>query len=265
MVSIATFYTFAALPDYVSLQPLYKEKMLAHGVTGTLLVTPEGLNATIAGPAEGVQAVLGFIKSDVRFGDFPVKYSEADKSPFPRCKVKLKKETIPLGVPVDPARERGTYVKPADWNALISRPDTIVVDTRNAYEVRIGAFKGAQNPATRTFKELPAWLEETLPADKEVPIAMYCTGGIRCEKSTAYLTQKGYRNVYHLEGGILQYLEDVKPEESLWEGSCYVFDDRIAVDHSLAPAGQLKICRRCNGVIEGQAVNGGHWCGVCGG
>lgn len=263
MVCIATFYRFVPLPDFAALQPLYKEWMLAHGVAGTILVTPEGINATIAGPHDGVDAVLSSIKADPRMGDFAVKYSEADANPFPRCKVKLKRETIPLGVPVDPEKERGRYVKPADWNTLIASPDTIVVDTRNAYEVKVGAFKGAQNPDTRTFRELPAWLEENLPANKNVPIAMYCTGGIRCEKSTAYLTQQGYTNVYHLEGGILQYLEDVKPEDSLWEGACYVFDDRVAVDHSLAPAGQLKICRGCNAVMTAPTVGDGHFCGDC--
>lgn len=263
MVTIATFYHFAALADCAALQPLYKAEMVAHGVTGTLLVTPEGINATIAGPEDGVAAVLAFIKRDARLGDFAVKYSEAAVSPFPKCKVKLKRETIPLGVAVDPTKERGRYVKPAAWNALIANPDTIVIDTRNAYEVRIGAFKGAQNPNTRTFRDLPEWLESNLPADKDVPVAMYCTGGIRCEKSTAYLTQQGYKNVYHLEGGILQYLEDVKPEESLWEGACYVFDDRVAVDHALAPAAHMKICRTCNAVINGDGVSGGHWCGEC--
>jgi UPF0176 protein len=243
-ITIATFYHFAPVPDAAALQPLWKAFLVANNVTGTLLVAPEGINATIAGPAQGVEAVLAMLKQDLRFQTLTHKTSYAETNPFPRTKVRLKKETIPLGVTVDPTNP-GQYVKPQDWNALISQPGVITVDTRNDYEVAIGQFQGAQNPNTRTFKELPAWLEENLPA-KTTPIAMYCTGGIRCEKSTAYLKAQGYTNVYHLEGGILKYLEDVPEQQSLWQGACYVFDDRVAVTHSLAPASQYQVCRHCN-------------------
>lgn len=244
-VTIATFYHFAPLPDCKALQPLWKAEMLTHGVRGTILVTPEGVNATIAGPAEGVAHMLAFLRSDARLAAMEHKESYADTNPFERTKVKLKRETIPLGVEVDPTRP-GEYVTSAQWNELISRPDVILVDTRNDYEVQIGQFTGAQNPRTRTFKELPDWCEDNLPADKDVPIAMYCTGGIRCEKSTAYLKQQGYKHVYHLQGGILKYLEEVEPTESLWEGACYVFDDRVAVRHDLTPATEFQVCPCCN-------------------
>ena len=242
---VATFYHFAALPDCTALQPVYKAKLIAHHVTGTILVTPEGVNATIAGPRSGVDAVLEFLRADPRLATMPHKESFSSVNPFSRTKVKLKRETIPLGVTVNPA-QAGTYVSPHGWNSLISSPSTIVIDTRNDYEVAIGQFEGAQNPQTRTFRELPNWLEENLPEDKSIPIAMYCTGGIRCEKSTAYLTAQGYQNVYHLEGGILKYLEEVPEAESLWHGDCYVFDDRVAVTHSLAPATHYQICSACN-------------------
>ncbi len=245
MVTIATFYHFAALPDCAQLQPAYKAEMLKHALTGTILVTPEGVNATIAGPAAGIAAMLEYLRSDPRLATMPHKQSEAATNPFLRTKVKLKRETIPLGAQVNPTNP-GTYVKPADWNTLIADPRTITIDTRNDYEVKIGQFAGAKNPATRTFKQLPGWLEANLPPEKDTPIAMYCTGGIRCEKSTAYLKQQGYKNVYHLEGGILKYLEDVPESESLWQGACYVFDDRVAVKHDLSPATHLQNCPCCN-------------------
>lgn len=245
MYTVAALYHFAALPDCAKLQPVYKAQMLANNLTGTILVTPEGINGTIAGPREGINAMLAFLRSDPRLATLVHKESESEANPFQRTKIKLKKETIPLGVTVDPTNP-GTYVKSAQWNELIANPATITVDTRNDYEVAIGAFKGAKNPETRTFKELPQWLEENLPTDRETPIAMYCTGGIRCEKSTAYLKQQGYNNVYHLEGGILKYLEETPQEESLWDGACYVFDDRVAVNHDLSPATQYQVCTSCN-------------------
>lgn len=265
MYTVATFYHFAALPDCATLQPAYKAKMLENNLTGTILVTPEGVNATIAGPREGIDAMLAFLRADTRLAAMTHKESFSAQNPFLRTKVKLKRETIPLGVTVDPTNP-GTYLKPAEWNQLIADPRTITIDTRNDYEVQIGAFKGAQNPATRTFKELPQWLEENLPDDKTVPVAMYCTGGIRCEKSTAYLKQQGYQNVYHLEGGILKYLEETPESESLWQGACYVFDDRVAVNHDLSPATHLQNCPCCNTPINAadvrrNASNGKSLCG----
>lgn len=239
MIVVATFYHFAPMPDARDIQPIWKAHMLHHDVKGTILVTPEGINATVAGSREGVDAVLGMIHADNRFAAMTHKESYTDTNPFQRAKVRLKRETIPLGVTVDPTNP-GTYVKPHDWNALISRPDVVLVDTRNAYEVNIGKFRGAEDPRTRTFKELPAWVEKNLP-NRNVPVAMYCTGGIRCEKSTAYMKSLGFKNVYHLEGGILKYLEDVPEAESLWEGACFVFDDRVAVRHDLSPATEYQI------------------------
>lgn len=243
--TIATFYHFVSLPDCAALQPLWKAKMLEYRVTGTILVTPEGINSTIAGSADGVANMLNFLKQDTRLTNLVHKESYADKNPFPRTKVKLKKETIPLGVQVDPSKP-GTYISPQEWNTLIRRPDVTLVDTRNSYEVKIGQFAGAQDPCTQTFKQLPAWCRQNLPEDKNAPIAMYCTGGIRCEKSTSYLKQQGYNNVYHLQGGILKYLEEIPQEQSLWQGACYVFDDRVAVRHDLSPATEYQVCKSCN-------------------
>jgi len=249
MITVATFYKFVALPDAATLQPIWKNEMLAHDVTGTILVTPEGINATIAGPHEGVQTVLAFLRSDERFGDLTHKESFCAENPFPKTKVRLKRETIPMGATVDPNKGVGAYVKPQDWNALISDPNVITIDTRNDYEVEIGQFKNAINPHTATFKEFPRWVQENL-TDPKQKIAMYCTGGIRCEKSTAYLKEQGFEDVYHLEGGILKYLEEQPGETSLWEGACYVFDDRVAVDHALQPAGDHQHCPHCGASIN---------------
>jgi UPF0176 protein len=248
-VTIATLYHLVPLAECAALQAPWKAHMVAHGVLGTLLVTPEGLNGTIAGAAAGVQAVLNHLKSHPQLAELTWKTSFAATNPFARAKVKLKREVIPLGHPVQP-HMAGQYVKPEHWNALISQPDVFVVDTRNAYEIPLGQFVGAHNPHTRTFRDLPAWLNDNLPEDRTTPVAMYCTGGIRCEKSTAYVRALGYANVYHLQGGILQYLEDVPAHQSLWEGDCYVFDDRVAVNHQLQPAGTYSICTHCGGPVN---------------
>lgn len=264
MFTIAALYHFVRLDNRAELQRAWKAFMLEHQVSGTILVTPEGINGTIAGPDEGIKAMLGMLEADGRFQGLEYKLSYAAIRPFLRTKVKLKKETIPLGVAVDPTNP-GTYVKPDEWNSLISRPDVILVDTRNDYEVKIGQFKGAKNPKTRTFKELPKWVEENLP-DRETPVAMYCTGGIRCEKSTAYLKSLGFKQVYHLQGGILKYLEEVPAEQSLWQGDCFVFDDRVAVNHSLEPAPHLQLCRHCStsiGAAEFKRAGGDTVCDNC--
>lgn len=242
---VAALYHFAKMDDREKIQPIWKQFMLDNKVTGTILVTLEGINGTISGPREGIDAVLAMIRSDKRFAELQHKESYAKESPFKRTKVKVKNETIPLGHHVDPKKIVGTYVKPADWNELISDPDVINVDTRNEYETHLGVFKDAKDPKTLTFKELPKWVEENLDPKIHKKVAMYCTGGIRCEKSTSYMLEQGFEEVYHLEGGILKYLEEVPEEESLWQGECYVFDDRVAVGHGLKPSDEAVTCHNC--------------------
>ena len=245
----AAFYQFVELPDYADLQAPLLACCEAHGVKGMVLLATEGINGTIAGPAEGVHAVLAWLRSDSRLAQLQHKEALAASDPFYRMKVRLKREIVTLGVPgVNPSRMAGQYVKPADWNALISDPDVVVVDTRNEYEVAIGSFQGAINPHTRSFAELPQWVTqasaEGQPLQKKPKIAMFCTGGIRCEKSTAFLRAQGFDEVYHLEGGILKYLETVPESDSLWNGQCFVFDERVSVGHGLVPGG-LELCRSC--------------------
>lgn len=243
----AALYKFVDLPDFAAL----REPLLAvcdqHRVKGTLLLAREGINGTIAGPQEGVYAVLVHLRSDARLASLAHKESWSDAPPFLRMKVRLKKEIVTLGVPeLDPNVTVGQYVKPQDWNALLADPEVLVIDTRNDYEVAIGTFKGAINPDIKTFTELPAWLDAqpALQDGKKPKVAMFCTGGIRCEKSTALMKMRGFDEVYHLEGGILKYLEEVPMEQSRWEGECFVFDERVSVGHGLKP-GPLELCRSC--------------------
>ena len=245
MYVVAALYLFVEIDNPADLQKDWKTKMLAEDVTGTILVTPEGINGTISGERAGIDAVLAHIKADPRFAQLEHKESFAEEKPFKRTKVKLKPETIPMGATVDPKKTVGTYVKPQDWNALISDPETIVVDTRNDYEIYLGTFKNALNPKTATFKEFPQWVAENLDPKKHKKVAMFCTGGIRCEKSTSYLKEQGFGEVYHLQGGILKYLEETPEENSLWDGECYVFDDRVAVGHGLEPSKQNSMCGAC--------------------
>ena len=255
----AAFYKFVELADFES----RKEPLLAlceqRNVKGTILLAREGINSTIAGAPDDVRAVLAYLRSDLLLADLQHKESWAERPPFNRMKVRLKQEIVTMGVPgTDPTLIVGTYVKPQDWNALIADPDVVVVDTRNDYEVAIGTFRGAIDPHIRTFSELPAWTEqaEQLRPDasgKKPKVAMFCTGGIRCEKSTAFMRTQGYDEVYHLEGGILKYLETVAPEQSLWDGTCFVFDERVSVDHGLTP-GTHKLCRGCRMPLEDGAL-----------
>ncbi len=245
----AALYHFVELPDHAALQAPLRAVCEQGGVKGTLLLALEGINGTIAGPEAGVRAVLAHLRSDPRLAKLVHKESWADREPFHRLKVKLKKEIVTLGVPeVVPSRMAGTYVKPADWNALISDPDVLVVDTRNDYEVAIGTFQGAVDPDIQTFTQLKDWVHEHTDApgrlDGKRKVAMFCTGGIRCEKSTAFMRLQGFDEVYHLEGGILKYLEEVPPEQSLWQGECFVFDERVSVGHGLTP-GPYEPCRSC--------------------
>jgi UPF0176 protein len=231
---VCALYKFVTLENYEAMRQPLLDFMLENHIKGTLLLAAEGINGTISGPREGIDNLLAYLNADVRINPVSSKESLHDDAPFYRTKVKLKKEIVTLGVEgIDPLKTVGTYVKPQDWNALISDPDVTVIDTRNDYEIEIGSFKHAIDPKTQTFREFPEYVKEHLDPSKNKKVAMFCTGGIRCEKSTAYLKEQGFDEVYHLEGGILQYLEDVPKEESLWEGDCFVFDNRVAVNHDL--------------------------------
>ena len=257
----AALYKFVELPDFADLQAPLLAFCEAHGIKGTLLLAPEGINGTIAGLPDDVRAVLAYLRNDVRLKELDHKESWASTMPFYRLKVRLKKEIVTLGVPdVHPALNAGQYVKPGEWNALIDQPEVVLVDTRNDYEVAIGTFAGAVNPATASFSELPAWVDQEMQRGGKLAevngvkpkVAMFCTGGIRCEKSTAFLKSKGFDEVYHLEGGILKYLETVPPEHSRWQGQCFVFDERVSVGHGLVQ-GELELCRSCRNPLTDEA------------
>jgi UPF0176 protein len=244
-IVVSALYKFVSLDDYTALRKPLLKLMEEHHVKGTLLLAKEGINGTIAGDRKGIDALLAWLRSDPRFADLETKESYEQAMPFYRSKVKLKKEIVTMGVEgIDPKNIVGTYVKPKDWNALISDPDVLLIDTRNDYEVKIGAFKGAVNPETETFREFSQYVKQQLDPAKHKKIAMYCTGGIRCEKSTAYLKEQGFEDVYHLQGGILKYLEEVPAEQSVWQGECFVFDNRVAVNHDLEK-GQYDQCYAC--------------------
>ena len=249
-VVVAALYKFVHLPDYREIQPRLLQFCKNHEVKGTLLLAEEGINGTIAGSRKGIDTVLAYLKSDDRLADMEHKESYTDKPPFLRTKVKLKKEIVTMGVPnVDPNASVGHYVRPEDWNALISDPDVVLIDTRNEYECDIGTFKGAINPHTENFREFPQYIKENLDSRKHKKVAMFCTGGIRCEKATSYLLSEGFEEVFHLQGGILKYLESVPKEQSLWEGECFVFDERVAVDHGLVE-GSYDQCHACRHPIS---------------
>ena len=244
-VCVAALYHFARLPRFESLREPLQALCEAEGVRGTLLLAAEGINGTIAGPDAGIAAVLAHLRAQPEFAALEHKESRASKMPFLRMKVRLKKEIVTMGVEdIDPNRIVGTYVEPKDWNALITDPDTIVIDTRNDYETAIGIFKDAVDPKTKTFREFPGWVKANDGLHNKPKIAMYCTGGIRCEKATAFMKQQGFDEVYHLKGGILKYLEEIPAEESLWEGACFVFDERVSVTHGLAE-GDHALCHAC--------------------
>jgi UPF0176 protein len=244
-VRVAALYRFARFEDPAALRaPLY-DLCARLGVKGTVLLAREGINGTIAGRDAAVAEVLAHISALPGCAGAEIKLSDAAEMPFHRLKVRLKREIVTMGEPaVDPLTDAGTYVAPADWNALIDRPDTVVIDTRNAYEVRVGSFAGAVDPATDTFSDFPTWFRAHQDELAGKTIAMFCTGGIRCEKATAFVKAQGFESVFHLHGGILKYLEDVPPAESRWQGECFVFDERVAVGHGLAE-GSHALCRAC--------------------
>lgn len=231
---VCALYKFVLLEDFKEKRQPLLEEMERLDIKGTLLLAQEGINGTISGTRASIDAILAYLNSDERLNPISFKESYDEVQPFYRTKVKLKKEIVTLGVEgIDPRKVVGTYVKPKDWNALISDPDVVLIDTRNDYEIEIGTFQNAIDPNTKTFREFPEYVKENMDPTKQKKVAMFCTGGIRCEKSTAYMKEMGFEEVYHLEGGILQYLEDVPKEESMWEGDCFVFDNRVAVNHDL--------------------------------
>ncbi|MBS0185624.1 MAG: rhodanese-related sulfurtransferase [Proteobacteria bacterium] len=244
---VAALYKFTDLPDFKNLQSILLKLGKEHNLTGSLLLAKEGINGTVAGHRAGIDSLKKFLKDDIRFDGIEYKESSASTNPFYRYKVRLKKEIVTLGEPsANPALKVGQYVEPKDWNALISDPNVLVIDTRNDYEVKIGTFKKALNPHTQSFREFPNFIRQNFKEkDKSsLKIALSCTGGIRTEKATSFLLNEGFKNVYHLKGGILRYLEEVPPQESLWEGECFVFDQRVGLKHGLEE-GEHVLCYGC--------------------
>lgn len=251
-IVVVALYKFVTLENYPDLRQPLLDVMLENGVKGTLLLAREGINGTIAGPRAGMDAVLGWLRSDPRLSDLDHKESLCDEMPFYRTKVKLKKEIVTIGVEgVSPNEKVGTYVEPADWNALISDPEVLLIDTRNDYEVSIGTFEGAIDPQTRSFREFPEYVKAHYDPAKHKKVAMFCTGGIRCEKASSYMLQQGFDEVFHLKGGILKYFEEVPLEQSRWNGECFVFDNRVTVRHDLAP-GSFDQCHACRHPISAE-------------
>ncbi len=258
-VVVCALYKFVTLEDYQKIKAPLLNFMLDQDLRGTLLLAHEGINGTVAGSRDAINALLAFLGNDPRLAQVSYKESFVDEMPFLRTRVKLKKEIVTMGVEgIDPKRVVGTYVQPKDWNALISDPDVLLVDTRNDYEVQVGTFKHALNPNTESFREFPQYVKDNLDPTKNKKVAMFCTGGIRCEKSTAYLKEQGFEEVYHLEGGILKYLEDVPEQESLWEGECFVFDERVTVNHALEK-GNYDQCNACRMPITEQDKLSNHY------
>lgn len=244
-IVIAALYKFVSLPDFHELREPLLAFCMQQGIKGTLLLAHEGINGTVAGSRDAIDALFRYLAADARVGEIEHKESYEQEMPFYRMKVKLKKEIVTMGVEdIDPQQIVGTYVEPKDWNALISDPEVTLIDTRNNYEVEIGTFANAVNPSTESFRELPDYVANNLDPTKHKKVAMFCTGGIRCEKSTAFMKQQGFDEVYHLKGGILKYLEDVPKEQSLWQGECFVFDNRVAVDQDLQ-RGSYDLCHGC--------------------
>lgn len=263
-VIVAALYKFVALDDFHQLREPLLDRCIAAGTRGTLLLASEGINGTIAGSRAAIDEVLAYLRSDPRLADLEHKESLDDHMPFYRMKVKLKKEIVTMGVPgIDPNQRVGTYVRPQDWNALVNDPDVLLLDTRNDYEYGIGTFRGALDPHTTTFREFPAYVRARLDPRKHKKVAMFCTGGIRCEKASAFMLNEGFEEVYHLQGGILKYLEEVPERESTWEGECFVFDNRVAVNHRLEK-GRYDQCFGCrHPITEQDKLSDKYQKGVC--
>jgi UPF0176 protein len=244
-IVVCALYHFARIEDCESLQQSLLTLLIDQGIKGTVLVAAEGINGTVAGSRQAINLLQDYLIADGRFDRIKFKESASTEMPFLRTRVKLKQEIVTMGVSdIDPLKIVGSYIKPEDWNDLISDPNVTVIDTRNEYEAQIGTFSNAINPHTETFREFPDYVKNHLDPETDTKVAMFCTGGIRCEKSTAYLKSLGFDNVYHLEGGILNYLDKVPEAESLWQGECFVFDDRVTVDHNLEP-GTFDQCHAC--------------------
>jgi len=244
-IIVAALYQFVRLEDYQTLREPLLRFLLDNGIKGTLLLALEGINGTVSGSREAIDKLRGWFARDGRFNALEYKESSHDEQPFFRTKVKLKKEIVTLGVAgVDPNQAVGTYVEPKDWNALINDPEVLLIDTRNDYEVAIGSFSGAINPKTQTFREFPAWVKANTDPTKHKKVAMFCTGGIRCEKASSYMLHQGFAEVFHLKGGILNYLEKIPEAQSTWQGDCFVFDQRVSVRHNLEQ-GDYSQCHAC--------------------
>ncbi|HWJ88766.1 MAG TPA: rhodanese-related sulfurtransferase [Pelagibacterium sp.] len=247
--TVAALYKFVDQPDYESLRAPIEAFCRERGIKGTLLLAAEGINGTVAGSAEDIRALIGWLEDGNLFGgrfrNAEIKYSHAETQPFHRMKVRLKAEIVTLRAPeANPGVAVGTYVEPQDWNSLIAADDVVVIDTRNDYEVALGTFAGADDPKTQTFTQFKDYVAENLDPARNKRVAMFCTGGIRCEKASSYMLAQGFEEVFHLKGGILNYLEHVPQDESLWQGECFVFDERVAVGHGLK-IGEAQLCRAC--------------------
>lgn len=258
-IVVAALYKFVTLSDFEALREPLLQTMRDSDVKGTLLLAEEGINGTVAGSRQGIDALLAWLQADPRLADIDHKESYCDEPPFYRTKVKLKREIVTLGVPdVDPNRRVGTYVEPSDWNALIDDPEVLLIDTRNAYEVAIGSFEGAVDPRTRSFREFPDYVKAHYDPAKHKKVAMFCTGGIRCEKASSFMLNEGFEEVYHLKGGILKYLEEVPEEQTRWRGDCFVFDNRVTVRHDLRE-GEYEQCHACRMPISAEDQRSEHY------
>jgi UPF0176 protein len=261
---IVTFYKFVTLDNYRDRRQPLLDLCQHYQIKGTILLAAEGINGTISGTRSSIDAILADLKADPCFGDLEHKEAIAQQPPFDRLKVRFKQEIVTFGIPTtNPTETVGTYVKPQDWNQLISNPDVLVIDTRNQYEVEIGTFKGAIDPHTDSFTQFPEYVANNLDPQQHKQIALFCTGGIRCEKATSYLLNQGFENVYHLQGGILKYLAEVPAIDSQWEGECFVFDDRVAIVHGLEP-GTHQLCWGCGNPIPASDLTSPHYePGIC--